>query len=106
MSVRKLPLVLSARARRDVYDILLFTRKQWGSAQRSEYRRLLFQGFSELQTFPNMGLSREDLAPELRCFPLGRHMVYYHVRDADLFVNRILHVNRDIVPGDLVDPYE
>ncbi len=100
MSARKLPLVLSARAQRDVHAILVYTHNQWGAAKRLEYREILYKGLAELQAFPEMGRPREDIAPGLRGFPVGRYAVYYTIRDTD----RVVHMSREVGPGDLVDP--
>ena len=104
MSAPRLPLVLSARAQRDLDDLLLYTRKQWGAAKRSEYRRALHQGLSELQMFPEMGRPRDEIVKGMRSLSLERHIVYYLIRDTDLFVNRIVHASREIGPTDLVFP--
>lgn len=54
--------------------------------------------------FPNMGQSRDDLRPGLRCFVVSPYVVFYRPVEDTIEVLRILHGARDtdrlLEPGD------
>jgi toxin ParE1/3/4 len=80
----------------DIADILDYTELEWGSHQRQQYRSQLRESLSRLAEIPSLGRVREDLAPGLRAFPVGSHLVCYLVRDDSLFVARVLHGRQDV----------
>lgn len=45
---------------------------------------------------PMMGRSREELAPQLRSFPVGSYLVFYRPISDGIEVVRVLHGRRDI----------
>ena len=45
---------------------------------------------------PMMGRARDELAPAVRSFPFGRHVVFYVPLDDGIDVVRVLHGARDI----------
>lgn len=45
---------------------------------------------------PMMGRARDELAPAVRSFPIGRYVVYYAPLDDGIDVVRVLHGARDI----------
>ncbi len=45
---------------------------------------------------PRIGRSREDLASELRSFPLQDYTIFYRPIDDGVEIVRVLHGNRDI----------
>jgi toxin ParE1/3/4 len=52
-----------------------------------------------IATQPLMGRARFDLALELRSFPVGEYLIFYHPRDdGGIVVVRILHGRRNITP--------
>ena len=95
MSVRSRRIVLSAEARVDLSDLLLYTERRWGNRQRRDYRRTLSDAFLELARFPHMGQSRPDFGPEFRSFRVRQHIVVYRVTDTEVRIDRLLHVSRD-----------
>ena len=48
-----------------------------------------------LATHPHAGKQRDDLAPGLRFYPVGNHLVFYVPCDDGIAVARILHGARD-----------
>ena len=52
--------------------------------------------FQMLATQPKLGRARNELAPRVRCFPVGRYVVFYVPRDDGIDVVRVLHSARDI----------
>ena len=52
--------------------------------------------FKLLATQPLMGRTREELAKNLRSFPLGRYVIFYLPETNGITVVRVLHSARDI----------
>lgn len=48
-----------------------------------------------LATQPLMGRAREELAAEVRSFPIGRYVIFYQPIDDGIDVVRVLHSARD-----------
>ncbi len=95
MSARSRRLVLSAEARDDLSDLLLFTEQRWGKTQRREYRRLLWETFTELARFPHMGRVRPEYGPDFLSFRVRQHLIIYQVTETEISIVRLLHVRRD-----------
>ncbi len=53
--------------------------------------------------FPDIGQSRADLRPGLRCFVVSPYVVFYRRIEDTIEVLRVLHGARDIRDG-LIDP--
>jgi toxin ParE1/3/4 len=51
-----------------------------------------------LSRSPLIGRSRDELAPDLRSFPVGNHVVFYRPTKGGIEVVRILSGARDIPP--------
>lgn len=47
--------------------------------------------------FPQMGALRDDLAPELRCFPVRNYIIFYRLGEKRVDIVRVLHGSRDYV---------
>jgi len=45
--------------------------------------------------FPEIGPRRDDLAPNLQCFPVGNYIVFYQIGEAAVNIVRVLHASRD-----------
>jgi toxin ParE1/3/4 len=54
--------------------------------------------FHLLAEQPMLGRSREELAPGLRSFPLGRYVIFYEVIPDGIAIVRVLHGARDLGP--------
>jgi toxin ParE1/3/4 len=44
---------------------------------------------------PRLGLERNELAPGLRCFPVGNYVIYFHTVSDGVEIVRVLHGARD-----------
>lgn len=49
-----------------------------------------------LAASPEMGRRREDLAPALRSFPVGRYAIYYRMAPGGIEIARVLNAYRDL----------
>ncbi len=45
---------------------------------------------------PEIGRKRDELAPELRCFPVKSYVIYYRCREKGIEVIRVLSSARDV----------
>ena len=79
--------------------------KQYGITSLKETRRppkrliaTIWDTCTLLSRAPLIGRSREELAPDLRSFPVGNHVIFYRPTTAGIEVVRILGGVRDIPP--------
>lgn len=52
--------------------------------------------FRLLAEMPNSGTLRQELANGLRSYPTGNYIIFYHVDESFVIIDRILHSARDI----------
>ena len=76
MSARSLTIVLSARARTDIEDVVAYSRQHWGDEQAVSYAQTIRAALSTLADHPGLGRRRGDVAPALRSYPVGEHVIY------------------------------
>jgi toxin ParE1/3/4 len=57
---------------------------------------MLYEKFVLLAGQPLLGRLRPELAPNLRNFPVGNHVIFYRPIDNGIEVARVLHGARDI----------
>ena len=95
MSARKRRLVLTPPADADLRDILAYTLREWGRAQRNAYRAIMMQRLKRLTDHPLLGPAREDVFPGCRSLTIEQHIAYYRPTETQIVVARILHVRRD-----------
>jgi toxin ParE1/3/4 len=48
-----------------------------------------------LAEFPKAGRLRPDIGPDVRCFPVEKHVIYYSQDSALVVIARVLHGSRD-----------
>ena len=87
---------LAAPANNDLREIALYTKKSWGPEQARTYIQELRKAMEALAQTPKIGRPREELAPGLRSFKAGSHIVFYKESKAGINIARILHSKRDI----------
>lgn len=95
MSLRRLALVVSPDARRDIRSLLMYSQQQWGQEQRKTYKSNLDRAMKQLLQFPDRGPARDDISPGLRNLVVDAHIVYYRVTDRSVIINRVLHEKMD-----------
>jgi toxin ParE1/3/4 len=59
------------------------------------YADRLSATLDELTQFPGIGRACEEIAPGLRSFSVGQHVVFYRVTNGELIVVRIVHGRQD-----------
>ena len=97
MSAHRSSFRLTRAADRDLLDILLYTRRNWGQAQEATYRSAITQALRTLRAFPESGQPRDDLFPGCRSLQVGQHVIFYCQPDPTaVVVQRILHGRQDV----------
>lgn len=98
MSARsRLRLTIREVAKRDLNDILLYTRSRWGTDQRRRYGAQLRQAMRSLLDYPELGPPRDDLFHGCRNLLMEYHVVYYHIDGDEIIVGRVLHDSQNPV---------
>lgn len=85
------PVRVSPAAARDLRGIHRYTLEQWGSRQWHLDLDRLDNLFEQLRDNPALGSNRDEVRIGLRSIPVGAHIVWYHNRDDDLEIVRVLH---------------
>lgn len=83
------------KAKEDLFDIWSFIAADSPDAADTWIDKLDAQ-FLLLASHPLMGRAREELAKDLRSFPVGRYLVFYLPDTNGITVVRVLHSARDI----------
>ena len=86
----------TAQAVEDLREIGRYTRETWGLAQARRYRQELELTLRKLSLTPLMGHAREEIAENVRSFPVGSHIAYYLPRKSGITVLRLLHPRMDV----------
>ncbi len=92
---------LSERAASDLSGIADYTIQNFGIEQARRYRDGLVRSFRQLSDNPLLGRSTENLAPGLRRYEHGSHVIFYEVEQEGVLVVRILHQTMDVTRHDL-----
>ena len=96
MSVHKLEVRLTARARQDLENIILHTERTWGTEQGEAYASALARTLDVLSDYPKFGRRRDDLFPDCRSIQVEQHVIYYHQpQAAEIEVLRVLRRRQD-----------
>lgn len=93
---------LDAQADVDLADILAWSGRRFGIAQRDRYAELIAEALRRITANPSRpgSTDRSDLLPGLRAYPLwlvarrrsaSRHIVFYRAEHDFILVVRILH---------------
>lgn len=84
-------LSFSRAARVDIIGIGNYTSKTWGVKQRNLYIEKLFIAFENLCKSPNLGKRCDDVSVGMRSFCVEKHVIYYFVKETDLYIAGVLH---------------
>ena len=90
--------ILSPRAKRDIAEVLAYTRRRWGARKAREYARLTKQALAAIASDPLRGKSHDDVRPEVLAHHIAqrgrpaRHILFYWIVATDTVqVIRFLH---------------
>jgi toxin ParE1/3/4 len=88
---------ITPRAHADLIGIARYTRQQWGDTQRRRYLLALDERFQWLAASPRSGKARPDVGEGYYCYPQGRHLIFYLIRDGGIDVIGVPHKHMDVV---------
>jgi toxin ParE1/3/4 len=86
---------LSVRARRDLIEIWRYIASDNESAA-DRFIDFITQRFKILGETPYAGISRDELRPGYRSFPVGQYVVFYRVSESRVQIMHVLHGKRDL----------
>lgn len=87
---------LTSPAKDDLKQIALYTKQTWSPGQAKKYRQELRGILRKLAQTPKLGHLRKEIAPGLRSFRAGAHIVFFIESKSGIIIVRILHPSRDI----------
>jgi toxin ParE1/3/4 len=79
---------ISQRAERDLKDIYVYTRQQFGQSQAEKYLRELDAVFGLLSEYPDMGRLYDGRTHQ---FVHGKHIILYRSSSNGIIIGRIFH---------------
>ncbi len=82
---------LSKKAADDFGNIYEYTYLNFGEVQADRYTDEMESCLLNLSEAPMMGRDCSELSAGIRRHDFQKHAIFYRVRDADIFVIRILH---------------
>ena len=88
-------LVISPAALDDLQSIYQFGLRKWGQTQSSQYLDHFKAQFWALTEKPLMGIDRSELLPDMRCFSVESHIMFYRVQSMQIEIIRVLHSRQD-----------
>jgi toxin ParE1/3/4 len=86
---------LTDAAKKDLRGVSAYTKKTWGKEQEKAYREILRTALRVIAKAPKIGQERDELAEDLRSFPVGNHIAYYVEKGKGIEIARILHPSMD-----------
>ena len=89
---------LSEKAALDLDEIYEYTILNFGLAQAQNYLNGLHERFGRLAQQPMLGRGGAQVAPNLRRYEYGSHVVFYVPQGEEVFIVRVLHERMD-APG-------
>ena len=95
MSPRSRSIRFTPQARRDLHQILLYSRRTWGAQQKARYQAAIDHSLDLLVEYPMLGEACEDLFPGGRRHPVEQHIIFYRIQDGRIVVVGILHARQD-----------
>lgn len=87
--------VRSIEAQEDLHDIGAYIAR--GSLQNALKMLDRFEQQAKLLAeFPGLGQARDDLAPSLRSWPVGKYLLFYRATVDGIELVRVIHGSRDL----------
>lgn len=86
--------LLSAPAKKDLRELTNYL-VQFSISSANHFLDVFEEKFHLLADFPEMGRSREELAPLLRSLPVDKYVIFYRVINNGIQVERVLSGYRD-----------
>ncbi len=87
---------LTKKAIEDLRSIGRYTQENWGHEQRNKYLARLDACFHTIAREPHIGLACDDIRIGYRKYHVGRHLIFYRQKDANVEIIRILHDRMEV----------
>ena len=94
--------IRSPQAKRDITDVLAYTRERWGNAQAQQYRQLITDALKAIAADPRCGTQRYTIRQGMWGYHIkrpggnARHIFFYRVgQDGTVEIVRFLHDSMD-----------
>jgi toxin ParE1/3/4 len=85
----------SRRAKVDISGIWQYTADHWGMEQAGLYLELVDAAIDAIDGDPKLGRPCNDIRRGYRKYLVGSHVVFYRMKDREVFVVRVLHQRMD-----------
>ena len=89
--------ILAKRARQDLIEIRRYTVTRWGKEQARKYISQIRKCADDLANHRLPGKLREDIAPDLKSYHVGRHVIFYVESKIGIDIARVLHDSMDFL---------
>ena len=90
-----MPFRVSADAARDLDEIFFYWARRAGVRAAERLVDAITERFWLLGEYPDAGKSVEDIAPGVKCFPAGKHLIYYRKTRKGTDIPHIFHGARE-----------
>lgn len=90
-----LQLRISPRASNDLLEIWSYIADD-SETNADGFIDKIYETMESLARQPGLGRHREELAPAIQSFPVGRYIIFYRVVTSAIEIVRVLHGARDI----------
>ena len=97
-------LVVSQRAKADLREIRVFSRKRWGGEQAQAYVELIISRFAWLMRNARRGTRADQLILGLRRVNVRRHAILYLEHADSIEILRVLHQQMDFAAQLGIEP--
>ena len=87
--------IISQKAKQDLQEIWDYIGRESPEAADAVINTIVDK-FTTIAQFPQMGRSREELAPYIRSFSTGNYVIFYYAVEKRIEVARVLYGARDI----------
>ena len=88
---------LAKRARKDLLEIKHYTANRWGEEQTRNYIGQIYHCANDLANHRLHGKRRDNIAPGLKSYHVGRHIIFYVKSKTGIEVARVLHDSMDFL---------
>jgi len=88
---------LTPDAKASMMQIAQYTLEKWGFRQCNSYMKLIDDCFHALANAPMRGKTRPEVHHILRSYPVGKHIVFYVIKQDQIVIVNVLHERMDPV---------
>ena len=94
---------LSERARQEFIDIYNYGLREFGHDQAERYAAGLRAAFAFLAEYPRAARLRTEIAPPVRIFPFGEHLILYMESEGEVLIQRLRHGHENWIEAGIDD---